>query len=42
MYFLVGKRLRLRQVLAIAMLIGGALVVNMQELARATASAGER
>jgi drug/metabolite transporter (DMT)-like permease len=41
MYLLVGKRLRKRQVLAIVMLIGGALVVNMEELARASASAGK-
>ncbi|EOD31421.1 hypothetical protein EMIHUDRAFT_442267 [Emiliania huxleyi CCMP1516] len=39
MFLLVGKRLRLRQVLAIGMLIAGAVTVNMQELARASASA---
>lgn len=39
MYFLVGKRLLIRQLVAIAMLIGGALLVQLQELSRAGAGA---
>ena len=41
MYFIVGKRLLLRQIAAIGLLIAGALLVQFQELARAaTATAG--
>ncbi len=39
MYFIVGKRLVMRQVLAIALLIAGALLVQVQELARMGAGA---
>lgn len=39
MYFIVGKRLLRRQLAAIALLIGGALAVQFQELARAGAGA---
>jgi UDP-sugar transporter A1/2/3 len=37
MYFIVGKRLIFRQILAIGMLIGGALLVQFEELARSVA-----
>ena len=40
MYFIVGKRLRPRQILAVAMLIAGALAVQLQEITAATAGAG--
>jgi len=39
MYLIVGKRLVLRQVMAIIMLIGGAVLVQLQELAKASAQA---
>jgi len=38
MYFIVGKRLIFRQVVAILMLIAGALLVQFQELAKSAAS----
>ena len=38
MYFLVGKRLLMRQVVAIGMLVAGALLVQFQELTRAAAA----
>ena len=41
MYFIVGKRLIFRQLVAIAMLIGGALLVQLQEMTKSgAASAG--
>lgn len=38
MYFMVGKRLLVRQLIAILMLIAGALLVQLQELAKASAA----
>jgi UDP-sugar transporter A1/2/3 len=40
MYFIVGKRLIFRQLVAIGMLIAGAVLVQAQELARSTAAGG--